>query len=1591
MLNSNERMSFIVEYMSAYEEKIKMANKYGLFDTAKMFELFAIEVCNLWFGQKFRNLNVETATYPYVDLISENRKLLIQVSTVQNVPAKIKATLEKIRDSKDKKYSVVDNVVFFVLDNDSIGRIKEYSGNNQIGSISFTIKDNLITTADIITKAQNNLDFQKQLYNVLKEEFESFNVNEKGFYDALEFSRNVGLKNIDGLINGEYEIDRNEFLEVIKRDNERYISIQGEAGSGKSVLCKKYVEKEELVLYARAERFIEESNIDNIWQCCVNDVLECLNGKKIFFLIDALEFIADSPNTKFELLQYLYDISSKYQNVHILTSCRTSDKNAFIKLETNFLVKIYEIGDIAENELILLMEKYPVIRKMYKMNSYVDLLKSPFYINLIVSDSLDIDKIGDENSLREYIWQNIICLNEKSSKLYGIPNNKILEAIEKIVFERAKKFSLGIYKDDIDGDIVHALLSEGVIVQQGEYIRLKYDVFEDICFENYFDKVFDLCKGKYETFYNEIESLGRCVYRRYQIWISNKLFIQSNRDKFLFSLIFTNEIPQDWKRQTEIGIVKSRFCDNFFQEQGLNALEYGLLFDFVKNINLFAFEAKLLNVRKESPLMQLTPIGNGRQCIIQLLKKESIYKQNIISRDDIIKLCLDYAKQEERVDESALAACAMMEYYVECSLQELEQEGYYRILDEISLCMEVLYRMAGNSEEWLKEFFNTLVSNYINGNKKSRRMSEDIMEWTLKNAYPALVISLSRELCLIADVLWLRGNVNIEEGNFYHSNRLSNDFEYGLSEKAENHNYSYRTVHENVFLWNVFRINFKMGFEWAIQFVNRTVLEYEKNNPEHVMKIKLKFDEKDVKEYWGSGNMWIAGIRDYSVPTLIGDVIFCLKEVIIDSLEAHKNESKLISVFANYIKDIIYSKSNNIALLTIIESIGMHFENELPGYALDLVTSIEIVYWDTSRYILYMKNPTNELLERQILMTVGIPDLKDRYELDAKCNLSIQEYVSHTQIYFDSIIRDKCYRILDYLYTIIKNDVDNAQDYLQIQKMDMRDAKETKITESITMLEPKITGEAKKVVQRHEETNKSQQRLNAAIKKCNDNMISGQVDLSSTIDAIEIILELMEDTDMAFQYENLLILLIASAIKHQELKNEKREKFCKIWLVGIQRLFSNGSFLADTALIPILLDQLEKDVDIEIKSQIKKVILNCLVYKGQHGVIDKIAKYVKEYLFNDKPLAQAVFNTIIKLAEDEMEHQKYNAKYLKMNRKDKDFVFNPNMQPKLSWVDRYIKDDAGDYYTSHKEEIIDRYLIQEEYFDIDDFDMSNYDISTIFYVANCGLNFESSSFRTIISKVLLCMIDIWNYNKRSHNTHKIFNTFQEHEIVEMFQREMIQTENDAKTIIDILFDGIDFTKFTSDTIEFYQNIFGNFLCEFFDSYVDLKRRSVCKKKILYIEKKVNNINEECVRIQLYKSLMFSVTMYCSGDWRKCITNYSYIDKQFLNVQFTKYGKYHIKELLRTIYQMHVDELLPEILVSIRDSFQNAKSEVTKFRKSIKEQEMIVQLIILKSFTAYSDKIKQDQELIEAYEGILEILVNLNYEQAAVILDEFRIH
>jgi hypothetical protein len=64
---------------------------------------------------------------------------------------------------------------------------------------------------------------------------------------------------------------------------------------------------------------------------------------------------------------------------------------------------------------------------------------------------------------------------------------------------------------------------------------------------------------------------------------------------------------------------------------------------------------------------------------------------------------------------------------------------------------------------------------------------------------------------------------------------------------------------------------------------------------------------------------------------------------------------------------------------------------------------------------------------------------------------------------------------------------------------------------------------------------------------------------------------------------------------------------------------------------------------------------------------------------------------------------------------------------------------------------------------------------------------------------------------------------------------------------------------------------------------------------------------------------------------------------------------------------------------------------TPFAEIIREQKVIVLVMITKAFLDFSDQIKQDDDLTKAFEEILEMLVDISYEEAATILDEFRVH
>ena len=135
--------------------------------------------------------------------------------------------------------------------------------------------------------------------------------------------------------------------------------------------------------------------------------------------------------------------------------------------------------------------------------------------------------------------------------------------------------------------------------------------------------------------------------------------------------------------------------------------------------------------------------------------------------------------------------------------------------------------------------------------------------------------------------------------------------------------------------------------------------------------------------------------------------------------------------------------------------------------------------------------------------------------------------------------------------------------------------------------------------------------------------------------------------------------------------------------------------------------------------------------------------------------------------------------------------------------------------------------------------------------------------------------------------------------------------------------------------------------------------------------------------------------YFRSDWSKYNFKYSYQDKLFLNKKFCDYGYLYIDEMINAIFKLGYTELLPEVIMSLNASFKKIFKHYSKNPKkiisTIRNNKERILTILYKAYIEYSDDIKQDEDLIKSFESILEIFVNQDYEEFAVILDEFRTH
>ena len=265
--------------------------------------------------------------------------------------------------------------------------------------------------------------------------------------------------------------------------------------------------------------------------------------------------------------------------------------------------------------------------------------------------------------------------------------------------------------------------------------------------------------------------------------------------------------------------------------------------------------------------------------------------------------------------------------------------------------------------------------------------------------------------CKSAETLW---GQRVSRKHFRYDGYDHNNVRaYGLSDNANHFDNNENGVYNNTFFWYVMRCDFVKGLEWAISFVNNAVQTFAENKPDEITNIEIFFPKENKKRvYLGNGWLWMADIMEHNLPVVLTDIVFVIKKTVINSMR-NSSESAYIKGLAEYVKNTIYEKANNVLLLSIIEAIGMNYQKEMPGYALELASSMELIYFDIYRSGEFISNPTKELLEKHIMLSMGVPEIIRRYEKDEKCACNLQQYFANSYLYGDDGIKNRCHVILD--------------------------------------------------------------------------------------------------------------------------------------------------------------------------------------------------------------------------------------------------------------------------------------------------------------------------------------------------------------------------------------------------------------------------------------------------------------------------------------------------------------------------------------------------------------------------------------------------
>lgn len=357
--------------------------------------------------------------------------------------------------------------------------------NIQIGEIEITIS---------LERLHRLLGTEELVSNLIEEYTRSC-------IECLASSRIVGK---------EFHIERNleqDIKEWISESETGFALIVGEAGIGKThLLCNlaKYYQTDGnyAVVFYRSEDFLggqlEEEILNSIGLgrklLNLSDVIRDLTvveKKKVIIFLDTLDLISfnHGPTKLRKLL-----LTVRRFPAIVVGASRPYEYGEFKEL----IDKKFSLAPLHENELQELLAKLNVSecanQIIHHNKPLLDLTRNPLHLHMLVSAFRSIDHVPTNLSLHglyEAYWvEKILNIREGTRLPAGITSRSFRIAKEELLWKIAiwmfdhrelqidhRQLQEGLIKAEVEDKALHDLLSEGILIQQGDKVLFSHQTF----------------------------------------------------------------------------------------------------------------------------------------------------------------------------------------------------------------------------------------------------------------------------------------------------------------------------------------------------------------------------------------------------------------------------------------------------------------------------------------------------------------------------------------------------------------------------------------------------------------------------------------------------------------------------------------------------------------------------------------------------------------------------------------------------------------------------------------------------------------------------------------------------------------------------------------------------------------------------------------------------------------------------------------------------------------------------------------------------------------------------------------------------------